>query len=196
MELCIKFKKNKFDVVKFIKKNCNCKDKKFFNNLLNSFDSEICGNKMFIDAYKNFKKIAGEDLKKHILEIKEKNIIKELKAKELKKYIKEIIPLRRDFFIGQNLELNLIKIIQYLQIKIDELYLLDCYRREKLLAIEILKQIEQIREEVYKFNKNAEIELNFFFKNYTTKPLMSWKLSEEGENEQFGLETTDMLKSK
>ena len=82
-----------------------------------------------------------------------------------------------------------------MQIKIDELYLLDCYRREKLLAIEILKQIEQIREEVYKFNKNAEIELNFFFKNYTTKPLMSCKLLEEGENEQFGLQSTDMLKN-
>lgn len=190
MELCYRFKKNKFDIVKFIKEQCKCKDKKFLKNLLNSFNSEICSNEHFHEAYKNFKKIMREDLEKLMLDTVEKK----LNADELKKYINEIIPLRRDFYIGQNLELNLVKFIQYCQNKIDDIYSLDCYRQEEILLTEILKQVEQIKDEIYKFNKNTEIDLNFFFKNYKGEPLMSAKLKKEGKDEQFGVQSTDILK--
>lgn len=194
MDLCYRFKKNKFDIAKFIKEQCKCKDKKFFKNLLNSFNSEICSNEHFQETYKNFKKIMREDLEKLMLDTVEKK----LNADELKKYINEIVPLRRDFYIGQNLELNLVKFIQYCQNKIDDIYSLDCYRQEEILLTEILKQVEQIKDEIYKFNKNTEIDLNFFFKNYKGKPLMSDKLEREieetGENEQFGIQSTDILK--
>lgn len=190
MELCWKLKKNKFDIVKFIKKQCDCKDKKFFKNLLNSFNNEICSNEHFQETYKNFKKIMKEDLHKQMIEIVEKK----LNADELKKYINEIVPLRRDFFIGQILELNLVKFIQYCQNKIDDIYSLECYRQEEILLIEILKQVEKIKDEIYKFNKNAEIELNFFFKNYTKKEMLNKFPWEKGKAEQFGWQSTDILK--
>lgn len=198
MKLCYRFKKNKFDIVKFIKEQCKCKDKKFFKNLLNSFNEGICNNVRFEESYKNFKRIVGKDLKAYILGIREKKITKKVKENELKKYIKEIIPLRRDFYIGQILELNLVKFIQYCQNKIDDLYSLECYRQEEILLTEILKQVEQIKDEIYKFNKNTEIDLNFFFKNYKSEPLMSRKLEKEkketGEDEQFGIQSEDILK--
>lgn len=190
MELCWKLKKNKFDIVKFIKKQCDCKDKKFFKNLLNSFNNEICSNEHFQETYKNFKKIMKEDLHKQMIEVVEKK----LNADELKKYINEIVPLRRDFFIGQILELNLVKFIQYCQNKIDDIYSLECYRQEEILLIEILKQVEKIKDEIYKFNKNAEIELNFFFKNYTKKEMLNKFPWEKGKAEQFGWQSTDILK--
>lgn len=190
MKLCYEFKKKNFDIVKFVKAKCVCKDKKFLKNLLNSFNNEICSNEHFKESFKNFKRIMKEDLYKHMLDTAEKK----LTADELKKYIHEIVPLRRDFYIGQNLELNLVKFIQYCQNKIDDIYSLDCYRQEEMLLTEILKQVEQIKDEIYKFNKNTEIDLNFFFKNYKDKPLMSAKLEREGKDEQFGVQSTDILK--
>lgn len=190
MKICYEFKKKNFDIVKFIKAKCVCKDKKFLKNLLNSFNNEICSNEHFKESFKNFKRIMKEDLNKHMLDTAEKK----LTADEIKKFIHEIVPLRRDFYIGQNLELNLVKFIQYCQNKIDDIYSLDCYRQEEMLLTEILKQVEQIKDEIYKFNKNTEIDLNFFFKNYKDKPLMSAKLEREGKDEQFGLQSTDILR--
>lgn len=126
-----------------------------------------------------------------ITQEEENKYFKPMKNKKEKDYFfSRIMPLKRDFYIGKYIEKSLDVIRDNLRYKQDDIW----YKATSVECERILPEIRKLCHEIYMFNKNAEIELNFFFKHYTTKPLMSWK--QEGEDEQFGLYTTDILKSK
>lgn len=139
-----------------------------------------------------------ERAKNFILEIeRNNNYLNRIRNEKEKEYfISIIVPLQRKFWIGKFLEKSLDSIRESLRWTADDLWCRNIDRSKR--ANKILPLIRKLCYEIYMFNKNAEIELNFFFKNYTTKPLMSRKLEKEkketGEDEQFGLLSTDILK--
>ena len=107
--------------------------------------------------------------------------------------IQKIDYTKMKFCIGQELE-NVLNIIRDEISDIRDESIVNEWSKITQQCDRMLPIIRILCYKIYMFNKNAEIELNFFFKNYTKKEMLNKFPWEKGKAEQFGWQSTDILK--